>query len=261
LVARLFTCDGDPNRFERKALTDPNMHYVGVSYGDHNSQFKKMLCINLSELTRPIGKSEPDAPVESYNPFGPKSASEDLPDKITGRLPYNTSTPNNYLSAGAPVGTQSQPPAVMGARNILGELDKINDAVDSASAPALTKAARNIMGEIEKLKGYPAPSGDPNARKALDDSIERLKKALGDLLGATKQNMHNPSPANRDRVNKAVDNLKRALKNTVNLSTDPEAYKNYRSFDDINTTLIGSGMLQAAANAAQNLTAAFQIDD
>jgi len=214
LIARLFTCDGDPNRYERKALTDPNMRYIGVSYGDHNSQFKKMLCINMSELTRPIGKSEPDTPVESENPFGARSAGEDLPDKITGRVPYNTTTPGNFLSSGAPVSAHSQPPAVMGARSILGELDKINDAVDAASAAALTKSARNIMGEIEKLKGYPAPSGDPNARRALDDSIERLKKALGDLLGATKQNMQNPSPSNKDLVNKGIDTMKRALKKT-----------------------------------------------
>jgi len=199
--------------------------------------------------------------VESDNPFGSRSTNEDLPDKITGRMPYNTSTPNNFGAAGAPLGSHAQPPAVMAARNILAELDKINDAVDSASAPAFTKSARNIMGEIDKYKGYPAPSGDPNARRALDDSIERLKKALGDLLGATKQNMQSPNPANRDLVNKGIDNVKRALKNTLNLSVNPDAYKTYRSFDDINTTLIGSGMLQAAAKAAQNLTAAFQLED
>ena len=50
LISRLVVGDGDAERYDRTALTDPAMRFIGVAYGDHRSQYKKMLCINLAEV-------------------------------------------------------------------------------------------------------------------------------------------------------------------------------------------------------------------
>lgn len=35
--------DGDPERYDRKALLDPQFRFIGAAYGEHRSQYKKMV--------------------------------------------------------------------------------------------------------------------------------------------------------------------------------------------------------------------------
>jgi len=135
---------------------------------------------------------------------------------------------------------------------IIGEnLDHLADAINAGSAGAAADAARKIADEIERMRGdFEPPKEDDGraaaARKALDDSCDRLRKMTQNLLKATKDALQNPTPDNKGQVQKVMSDMKKEA-----------ATANPRRFDTVNTGLKGSGMIEAAAKAAQQLQQLF----
>jgi len=149
-------------------------------------------------------------------------------------------------------GTQSK--AKFDHNMIIGEnLDHLADAINAGSAGAAADAARKIADEIERMRGdYEPPKEDDGraaaARKALDDSCDRLRKMTQNLVKATKDALQNPTPDNKGQVQKVMSDMKK----------ETAAASNPRRFDTVNTGLKSSGMIEAAAKAAQQLQHLFQ---
>jgi len=113
------------------------------------------------------------------------------------------------------------------------------------SAPAVTSAARSMVDEMKKLEDAAAReresgNGDP---RMLEDAVRRLKERLRDLLGAARAAVNDPSPAHRNEFQDQSDNLKFDLKQ--------------RELETISTTMLNSGLIQAAAEVSQQLNSAF----
>jgi len=132
-------------------------------------------------------------------------------------------------------------------------LDHLRDAVSSGSASAAADAARRIADEINKM-GQEEP--DPNlddeearrrAREALEAAARGLKGLVGGLVLASKNAIQNPNDAaQKKNLDKAIDDIRDKV-HTVR-----------KDYDTITTGLKGSGMIDAAAQAAKELEELFK---
>jgi len=138
---------------------------------------------------------------------------------------------------------------------IIGEnLDHLANAINAGSAGAAADAARKIADEIERMRNdFEPPKEDDGraaaARKALDDSCDRLRKMTQGLVKATKDALQNPTPDNKGQVQRVMNDMKKEAA----VAAHPQ-----RRFEPVNTGLKGSGMIEAAAKAAQQLQQLFQ---
>jgi len=232
LVSRLLVADGDPDRYDRRSLLDAQFRFVGVAYGQHQSQYKRMLCINLAEGF--MGAPEPNTYPTHDSALQPR---ESVP--ITE--PQNVSHPLARKSAR---GTPDSPLV-----RLEDALNKLNNAVADRAAAEALQAASKLPELVNAFT-----TDDPNAIGPLNDAVDRLRKLLKALLGMTKDTLAKPKGVENDQLfNKISDEVRSQARIADALSRGDLSV-----LDTVKTQLAGSGMIEAAAAAARQLQEAFK---
>lgn len=123
-------------------------------------------------------------------------------------------------------------------------LDALAQALDARSPQAVAAAARDLVQEVKRKDGATPPPGAPpgDGDAAPRGGGERLKERVQDLLAATKAELAAPTPEHRERFNAEL-----------------EAARREAEYDTIATTLLASGIIDAAAQVSAQLNALFAV--
>jgi len=210
-----------------------------VAYGEHKSQFKKMLCVNLAEGF--LGAPDPlDYPHHDSR----------LPDREEGDFTNLTSTRVDSVWPKPQPSENIQPVPATPLRQFEEALDRFNDAVkDRAARDAFQEAGK--MPELMKKW----TTDDPNAIGPLNDALDRLRKNLKALLGATKDCLQ--APVKNGPEDRLFDKLSDELRNQARIA-DALSRGDLSVLDTVETHMAKSGMIEAAARAARQLQDTFK---
>jgi len=135
-------------------------------------------------------------------------------------------------------------------------LDRLAAAVKAGEAQAAADAARRLAQEIQKMQNAEAqPDADDEeakrrARAALLAATNNLRAMTGDLVRTAKDAISNPqNVASQDAMQVAMQNMRAQ----VNAASEAQ-----RQLDTVHTHTANSGIVDAAARAAQELQEMFK---
>lgn len=136
-----------------------------------------------------------------------------------------------------------------------GPLSRLQEAAAAFDEQVKARNAQLAFAAAAKLPPLIAgfEPNDPNNAAALNDALDRLRKNLKALLGAAKDCLGTGTPAQDALFDKLMDEF---LRNAA--LADQIARGDLSGLSTVQTGLVRSGMIEAAAEAARMLQKTFE---